>query len=152
MCLFQSTRPIRGATLSSPASSSPRSHFNPRAPYGARLTNTPAAHGTYSISIHAPHTGRDKAGHVLLVPADLFQSTRPIRGATVSCLRTSPRMTDFNPRAPYGARQAASPDGANVLTDFNPRAPYGARLAHVIGVPLESIHFNPRAPYGARLK
>ena len=56
---FQSTRPIRGATLEAYAKAYESHDFNPRAPYGARLT-------VYCKVC------------VLLV----FQSTRPIRGAT----------------------------------------------------------------------
>ena len=34
-------------------------HFNPRAPYGARLAAAFDIPATIGISIHAPHTGRD---------------------------------------------------------------------------------------------
>ena len=64
---FQSTRPIRGATV----------------PDGYCSAHKP-------ISIHAPHTGRD----VWITPKRCkyisFQSTRPIRGAT------SPRQTELS--------------------------------------------------------
>ena len=146
---FQSTRPIRGATIPAPASifvscisiHAPHTgrdciqackrdgcdHFNPRAPYGARLggdsdiadcvfisihaphtgrdskathplplraisihaphtgrdvTQLPRAFLCDAISIHAPHTGRDFAGHAAVILGNIFQSTRPIRGAT----------------------------------------------------------------------
>ena len=56
---FQSTRPIRGATL-----------------VPVRMIRR------QRISIHAPHTGRDgRSSHDGGDPG-LFQSTRPIRGAT----------------------------------------------------------------------
>ena len=57
------------------------------------------------ISIHAPHTGRD--GVVLLSGrrCSKFQSTRPIRGATLCLFRRLTLFRDFNPRAPYGARR-----------------------------------------------
>ena len=79
---FQSTRPIRGAT---PPRSMPWArplYFNPRAPYGARhdLLNQP--YKTGDISIHAPHMGRDKRGVGCGLRAVIFQSTRPIWGAT----------------------------------------------------------------------
>ena len=57
--LFQSTRPMRGAT----AAHLPVLHFA-------------------AISIHAPHAGRDIAAVVSSAYAALFQSTRPMRGAT----------------------------------------------------------------------
>ena len=78
---FQSTRPIRGATRRWRGSSSTKKDFNPRAPYGARLPRTDSVCAGGMISIHAPHTGRDtKAGSITSYP------------------------TNFNPRAPYGAR------------------------------------------------
>ena len=101
---FQSTRPIRGATLRYPAMLWWASHFNPRAPYGARLrrlilfpgistfqSTRPIRGATIagnsgpilgSISIHAPHTGRDPAKDANRAADKQFQSTRPIRGAT----------------------------------------------------------------------
>ena len=83
----------------------PKINFNPRAPYGARrsmhqrvkpvtVISIHAPHtgrdpvaikicdGGPRISIHAPHTGRDILGTVQLSLACVFQSTRPIRGAT----------------------------------------------------------------------
>ena len=56
---FQSTRPVRGATL------------------GVLYPDS-----TSYISIHAPRAGRDLALGVVLIPCLIFQSTRPVRGAT----------------------------------------------------------------------
>ena len=56
---FQSTRPIRGATDVIPDDWYQYNHFNPRAPYGARLQVGICLLNTMTISIHAPHTGRD---------------------------------------------------------------------------------------------
>ena len=83
--------------------------------------------GASGISIHAPHTGRDSAvewmqsikilfqstrpirgaTNVIGVPmaSIRFQSTRPIRGATILCFAGECAICYFNPRAPYGARQ-----------------------------------------------
>ena len=57
-------------------------HFNPRAPYGARLKQR--THSSYlsRISIHAPHTERDWNKPSLKDQRIPFQSTRPIRSAT----------------------------------------------------------------------
>ena len=78
--------------------------FNPRAPYGAR----PGGGGGHKyggvISIHAPHTGRDRRWAAAQESRAIFQSTRPIRGATRPCPIRAPRWSNFNPRAPYGAR------------------------------------------------
>ena len=105
---FQSTRPIRGATVCSLVADGCFTYFNPRAPYGARLITGHGLSIMGSISIHAPHTGRDvcslvadgcftyfnpRAPYGARLPAfgdtpsaAVFQSTRPIRGATGPCV------------------------------------------------------------------
>ena len=103
---FQSTRPIRGATLQGRRYHPRHMDFNPRAPYGARRNI--------------------RCERVELVE---FQSTRPIRGATPRCPGACPWPPYFNPRAPYGARHGQKLDKLKV-SDFNPRAPYGARRSH----------------------
>ena len=57
--LFQSTRPMRGATI---------------------LADTVS--GVRSVSIHAPHAGRDMDETTDTYLDYVFQSTRPMRGAT----------------------------------------------------------------------
>ena len=78
---FQSTRPVRGATRSSPFSM-----------------------GTVRVSIHAPRAGRDRAVRDKRL-RKLFQSTRPVRGATSSVVWVFFPYLRFNPRAPCGARR-----------------------------------------------
>ena len=109
-------------------------NFNPRAPCGARLNLNPKGGKPAEISTHAPLAGRDfinKPGydipfnistHAPLAGRDWmsgssssssepFQPTRPLRGATVLHSVAVPVATDFNPRAPCGARllQPAEP-------------------------------------------
>ena len=148
------------------------SYFNPRAPYGARLVEVliqrpsvpfqstrPIRGATsdenhkcgryFTISIHAPHTGRDllRSRHSSdkrnfnprapygarqlfpfpWFPVLVFQSTRPIRGATLRHQRRARRGRHFNPRAPYGARLFTNRLLKAGMIYFNPRAPYGAR-------------------------
>ena len=58
--------------------------------------------------------------------------------------------TNFNPRAPRGARQGSIIDlKARPRDNFNPRAPRGARL-NGIHTKTGNHYFNPRAPRGAR--
>jgi len=80
-CLFQSTRPARGATSKSCLVESLAECFNPRAPRGARRITT-------------------KAQQVI----QMFQSTRPARGATAIDILRFVAFVCFNPRAPRGAR------------------------------------------------
>ena len=125
--IFQSTRPIRGATSLSGWNFIRHRNFNPRAPYGARLlvvgrfkqpTNfNPRApygarlcklHGTalqVVISIHAPHTGRDRT-----------HRKAHTAGVQISI------------HAPHTGRDSPGQVVISIPDHFNPRAPYGARL------------------------
>ena len=80
--IFQSTRPVRGATSPFGAGLIISANFNPRAPCGARLPFFVRLLCIVGISIHAPRAGRD--------PDSQHSPTYKI---------------DFNPRAPCGARQ-----------------------------------------------
>ena len=84
LTLFQSTRPMRGATASSSARPcTARRYFNPRAPCGARHRRP------LSISFLLKYFNpRAPCGARLLMMPDSyilskFQSTRPMRGATL---------------------------------------------------------------------
>ena len=57
--LFQSTRPVRGATSCAITALIMTIYFNPRAPCGARPPEHITYAGHYDISIHAPRAGRD---------------------------------------------------------------------------------------------
>ena len=147
------------------------SDFNPRAPYGARprglrrlvrwhrisihAPHTGRDHSQPSfgyriqISIHAPHTGRDGAPVPGFLQALLFQSTRPIRGATMQRKSHLSGPSYFNPRAPYGAR----PDNVRpfvVAHMISIHAPHTGRDRNITEQLQNDINFNPRAPYGAR--
>ena len=126
-----------------------------------------------AISIHAPREGRDSHISSVTLNYDQFQSTRPARGATKNDNGNNKSTTDFNPRAPRGARLGdlclycevynisihAPREGRDPFQtykyrgrqDFNPRAPRGARRSETIRDSRE-INFNPRAPRGARPK
>ena len=148
--IFQSTRPIRGATShnirrpstvhisihaphtgrddTAPLLGPGGHHFNPRAPYGARPVSGNTKINDKGISIHAPHTGRDHGVGTHVHRHIAFQSTRPIRGATPALPGSRATEVHFNPRAPYGARRVRC-STTHMLSYFNPRAPYGARLS-----------------------
>ena len=147
--VFQSTRPIRGATVFSTPHTSPGVNFNPRAPYGARLADNGVVCACIIISIHAPHTGRDPVLGLPMSGSMLFQSTRPIRGATPMELTCRPRAVYFNPRAPYGARPRSPCRPPGCRQHFNPRAPYGARRA-LLRQPLTNTLISIHAPHTGR--
>ena len=122
------------------------------------------------ISILAPRAGRDSATYSAPTTISAFQSSRPVRGATLTddnvlwAFKISilaPRAgrdrcnllpcflrSDFNPRAPCGARHVWGV-GLWIRYNFNPRAPCGAR--HTSSTKIQVLgDFNPRAPCGAR--
>ena len=80
--IFQSTRPIRGATRGHkrPAQSQ---RISIHAPHTGRDAVTTGLSWASRISIHAPHTGRDSNIQIRAGDGHVFQSTRPIRGATL---------------------------------------------------------------------
>ena len=146
---FQSTRPIRGATAVL-VSEAVFEDISIHAPHTGRDAPAGAVVCIEVISIHAPHTGRDTPRTFSAFIPALFQSTRPIRGATAQSIITTSAPTNFNPRAPYGARPGRQDRMRHTQPHFNPRAPYGARLG-LKPCKIICIYFNPRAPYGARL-
>ena len=145
------------------------------------------------ISIHAPHAGSDLYNHsgqdheldfnprppcgerpeprLCLLSVILFQSTPPMRGATVSvqpaCLGIkisihAPHagsdcvalgavfvLVDFNPRPPCGERPLCVPI-FDLLCNFNPRPPCGERPQSVNSLAVAFVNFNPRPPCGER--
>ena len=138
------------------------------------MVNIPAGN-LPDISIHAPHTGRDRKTRCRKTRHKVFQSTRPIRGATTNLnIRRQSLWTfqstrpirgatlapgvklnlgkNFNPRAPYGARQAADIRGVRGQ-EISIHAPHTGRDCLAANPMLcNTIYFNPRAPYGARLR
>ena len=79
---FQSTRPMRGATRCLVLRHR-KEGISIHAPHAGRdfLDLEPSFH--ISISIHAPHAGRDRSAMGKRSLKEKFQSTRPMRGATV---------------------------------------------------------------------
>ena len=146
---FQPTRPLRGATRRYPTHEGAPPHFNPRAPCGARRWTRPHSSSAYDFNPRAPCGARP-----LWLPStvlwDIFQPTRPLRGATSGNTVTFTEGEYFNPRAPCGARRRKPDDSCGRYPDFNPRAPCGARLWRASPKARRSRHFNPRAPCGAR--
>ena len=123
---FQSTRPIRGATFIQ----------------SSRCT-------TVFISIHAPHTGRDKHASTKTLRTERFQSTRPIRGATSRSFLSISKVCEFQSTRPIRGATTAADSSARAFFNFNPRAPYGARPStdkNLTGSKLISIH----APHTGR--
>ena len=113
---------MRGATQSPICLFCSHSNFNPRAPCGARLRRCRDPGCRYLISTHAPLAGRDCSWSRRSSRAAGFQPTRPLRGATYVLQDEAPPLSDFNPRAPCGARRWCGVRTARTAT-FQPTRP-----------------------------
>ena len=169
---FQSTHPVRGATCRASGQCDTAANFNPRTPCGVRLHKRGADRHKLCISIHAPRAGCDRPSVSNLLPKQEFQSTHPVRGATIFLphhapaldrfqsthpVRGATRVHDdggtvgryFNPRTPCGVRPP--PAGRRrPFSDFNPRTPCGVRLCNFRKISGQMPDFNPRTPCGVR--
>ena len=125
-------------------------NFNPRSPYGERLHILPSVWLAMDISIHAPLTGSDQLTSTTARLNLIFQSTLPLRGATLFAPILTGIQSDFNPRSPYGERHFRTYQADWRNRNFNPRSPYGER--HCVFTFHHNVvhYFNPRSPYGER--
>ncbi len=145
--LFQSTHPLRGATIIIDSSKTISNNFNPRTPCGVRLTPPFIMDaGDYfnprtPCGVRLPCTAQEQL-------AWKFQSTHPLRGATIHVMQTKsplfisihaplagcdpPRRGDTQTRgisihAPLAGCDRSSIRNSPPYRDFNPRTPCGVR-------------------------
>ena len=169
---FQSTHPVRGATVDEIAFKVGDVHFNPRTPCGVRLrSGIPAiASGTFQ-STH-PVRGATRTQSVRRcckcnfnprTPCGVrrcrsrptrrsrrtFQSTHPVRGATRSRAEDQAGQ-EISIHAPRAGCDAARRTLSAVSAHFNPRTPCGVRRRPPAPSPAPP-YFNPRTPCGVRL-
>ena len=123
---FQSTRPVWGATRAGSLSLSLSTYFNPRAPCGARPISSTDRTYILHFNPRAPCGARPVHIQFRRIPC-VFQSTRPVWGATTRSTAMRPCFSYFNPRAPCGARRSDCHRPQRLRMHFNPRAPCGAR-------------------------
>ena len=124
---FQSTRPVWGATTDASAviATINISIHAPRV--GRDGQGAKSAEFGYDISIHAPRVGRDVGKPVGGKPVNGFQSTRPVWGATGD-VHVRGLGQSISIHAPRVGRDAiALTSYSKAKTNFNPRAPCGAR-------------------------
>ena len=122
--IFQSTLPVRGATGRMACSFRPGS-ISIHAPREGSDLETSLNNWTgHVISIHAPREGSDRRaaslGSLLMA---VFQSTLPVRGATVSLRRASVRRCGFQSTLPVRGATAILPefDGYAYISIHAPR-------------------------------
>ena len=146
-------------------------YFNPRTPYGMRQTSD--RWESPSICYFNPRTpyGMRHVYVVWVCKTLQFQSTHPLRDATVLqchvlsfiCIsihapltgcdtilsRTRSHMLNFNPRTPYGMRRQSKMT-ACWLRKFQSTHPLRDATIQACFILLQRGYFNPRTPYGMR--
>ena len=122
---FQSTLPVRGATIAA-----------------AARRCAPV------ISIHAPRAGSDLIARAVQLFPSYFNPRSPC-GERRGAVWLSMHAPDFNQRSPCGERPCCTTLPARLCLYFNPRSPCGERR-----MPTQTIrpdpYFNPRSPCGER--
>ena len=101
-----------------------------------------------SISIHATHTGGDFHAHGRSANRSGFQSTPPIRVATMTAEERK-QIAYISIHATHTGGDLAVLAGKPISPYFNPRHPYGWRRISRTEFPCNQ-NFNPRHPYGWR--
>ena len=168
--LFQSTRPMRGATPCRRG----EGHRHPisiHAPHAGRDDSRHLQAQRHQISIHAPHAGRDQTGASRANSFIYISIHAPHAGRDWPAATKAASAPYFNPRAPCGARHHrrqhdpghrpisihaphAGRDhfdhGLLELLHISIHAPHAGRDSRLSGRPWRLSHFNPRAPCGAR--
>ena len=192
--VFQSTPPVRGATRRRWPRRWRLPDFNPRPPCGGRLAVLQDGVADSDISIHAPRAGGDSTSpgvgpppkdfnprppcggrrddHASQLASGGFQSTPPVRGATLSAVRCGGHLC-ISIHAPRAGGDIFTPRSHKILDNFNPRPPCGGRRLDSffilpVHLPFQSTppvrgatrrsaarpprqYFNPRPPCGGRL-
>ena len=167
--VFQSTRPMRGATFHPSPKLSAQEFQSTRPMRGATGRNA-AICASRSVSIHAPHAGRDSFSSFASRLFACFNPRAPC-GARHAAASRRPRCACFNPRAPCGARRGGRAAAYRIRSFQSTRPMRGATAAGMIthrtaAVSIHAPHagrdrrpmrntqtissFNPRAPCGAR--
>ena len=102
--IFQSTHPLRDATKNLNTVVETILDFNPRTPYGMRPQEYMADKlGCHNFNPRTPY-GMRRLLRSSNIGSQVFQSTHPLRDATVSKILCAIRKWYFNPRTPYGMR------------------------------------------------
>ena len=146
---FQPTRPLRGATFSPCSGRKLDRDFNPRAPCGARQSQSRRDRAGRCISTHAPLAGRDVEKRRAVVAVDLFQPTRPLRGATKR-ISEPIHNRSISTHAPLAGRDEAQQRQGKGEKKFQPTRPLRGATVHRTVDHGSNVYFNPRAPCGAR--
>ena len=145
---FQSTRPLRGATCPGCLPHAPP-NISIHAPLAGRDPpgqNTPDA---AAISIHAPLAGRDLIKERFKIPRSNFNPRAPC-GARPQPIRPEGFPFNISIHAPLAGRDTTSPFMLSPPFSFQSTRPLRGATPVCRSRPPAFIYFNPRAPCGAR--
>ena len=145
---FQSTLPVRGATIKIAVSQKKRRNFNPRSPCGERPDLLVREERGSLISIHAPRAGSDRWRLPRSRAPHYFNPRSPC-GERPPTTRTSSATAKFQSTLPVRGATCPMSAGCRGPSDFNPRSPCGERPSGMRRSS-PSSHFNPRSPCGER--
>ena len=169
--VFQSTLPLRGATQLPGRVSGWTAYFNPRSPCGERLRlalngfdlddfnpRSPCGErqrcnpkSTNNIATFNPRSPCGERPSLSVPPYQYFrfQSTLPLRGATLSAIAQG-AMSTLSIHAPLAGSDYAVQLRQRLQGPFNPRSPCGERRAPENRLSPDCTTFNPRSPCGER--
>ena len=139
--------PHAGRDLPPHSVSTPTICFNPRAPCGARPVHTNSIAGFPMFQSTRPMRGATRTGRTQS-PHLLFQSTRPMRGATFSGIPLI-KVVWFQSTRPMRGATSPRPIPTVSVALQSPR-PMGGATSPWIRACTGRRGFNPRAPCGAR--
>ena len=124
-------------------------YFNPHSPCGERLPACCQVKRKCLISIHTPLAGSDAPAKGTKVRCGKFQSTLPLRGATIATDRCHCSRKYFNPHSPCGERPAETIRRQAIALQFQSTLPLRGATSLRSGRPSPN-YFNPHSPCGER--
>ena len=123
-------------------------YFNPRSPCGERPMSTLSLNSSLDFNPRSPCGERPRTWHTI-TPKQPFQSTLPVRGATMT--RQTPPMQNTLFQSTLPVRGATLPQRAPLrhmgISIHAPRA--GSDSSTISSMSVRS-YFNPRSPCGER--
>ena len=119
--------------------------FNPRSPCGERRISSSCVVCPVKFQSTLPLRGATVKTTTPITTFELFQSTLPLRGATICPGRTDRSNHNFNPRSPCGERQTRRKEFVRLRTFQSTLPLWGATSrSEKLSLPLEiSIHAPP---------
>ena len=123
--------------------------FNPRAPCGARLTFFLMRRPQNLFQPTRPLRGATERVNVETMTGQRFQPTRPLRGATCGLLVFRSGF-HISTHAPLAGRDGCWRIASRSTERFQPTRPLRGATYQKCFLSLGSRDFNPRAPCGAR--